>query len=230
MEGDDMDMIETENKQVELDDMKIRLKEMEEEATALRQMHAKAGNEMASKLDPAAGGSSLANREEVDSRSVFVGNVDYSCTPEEVQQHFQSCGTVNRVTIRTDKFGQPKGYAYVEFLQSEAVQEALHLNESELHGRQLKVTVKRTNVPGMKQHRPRRPNPFMVYQSRGAIIPPFLYSPYGYGFPGSECQCVTAPTTEGSILLDAVLVVRRGCNHVKQYSLLILFMDMLSED
>lgn len=33
----------------ELDDMKIRLKEMEEEATALRQMHAKAGNEMASK-------------------------------------------------------------------------------------------------------------------------------------------------------------------------------------
>lgn len=123
----------------------------------------------------------------------------------------------------------------------------------------------------MKQHRPRRPNPFMVYQSRGAIIPPFLYSPYGYGyasinchqtcgltydtflsfmfhlgivnidvpwhflcfvgrFPGSECQCVTAPTTEGSILLDAALVVRRGCNHVKQYSLLILFMDMLSED
>lgn len=88
----------------------------------------------------------------------------------------------------------------------------------------------------MKQHRPRRPNPFMVYQSRGAILPPFLYSPYGYGyasinchqtcgltydtflsfmfhlgivnidvpwhflcfagrFPGSECQCVTAPTT-----------------------------------
>jgi hypothetical protein len=35
--------------------------------------------------------------------------VDYSCTPEEVQQHFQSCGTVNRVTILTDKFGQPKG-------------------------------------------------------------------------------------------------------------------------
>lgn len=65
--------------------------------------------------------------------------MDYSCTPEEVQQHFQSCGTVNRVTIRTDKFGQPKGYAYVEFLEVEAVQEAILLNESELHGRQLKV-------------------------------------------------------------------------------------------
>lgn len=69
----------------------------------------------------------------------YSQQVDYSCTPEEVQQHFQSCGTVNRVTIRTDKFGQPKGYAYVEFLEVEAVQEALSLNESELHGRQLKV-------------------------------------------------------------------------------------------
>lgn len=65
--------------------------------------------------------------------------VDYACTPEEVQQHFQSCGTVNRVTILTDKFGHPKGFAYVEFLEVEAVQEALVLNESELHGRQLKV-------------------------------------------------------------------------------------------
>jgi RNA recognition motif-containing protein len=69
-----------------------------------------------------------------------VLQVDYACTPEEVQQHFQSCGTVNRVTILTDKFGQPKGFAYVEFLETEAVQEALLLNESELHGRQLKVT------------------------------------------------------------------------------------------
>lgn len=65
--------------------------------------------------------------------------VEYACTPEEVQQHFQSCGTVNRVTILTDKFGQPKGFAYVEFLEAEAVQEALQLNDSELHGRQLRV-------------------------------------------------------------------------------------------
>ncbi|PIA31006.1 hypothetical protein AQUCO_05300084v1 [Aquilegia coerulea] len=36
---------------------------------------------------------------------------------------------------------------------------ALQLNESELHGRQLKVSAKRTNVPGLKQFRGRRPNP-----------------------------------------------------------------------
>ncbi|XP_047159974.1 polyadenylate-binding protein 2-like [Vigna umbellata] len=107
--------------------------------------------------------------------------VDYSCTPEEVQQHFQSCGTVNRVTIRTDKFGQPKGYAYVEFLEVQAVQEALSLNESELHGRQLKVTAKRTNIPGMKQYRPRRPNPYQGFRGRAPYAPPFAYAPFGYG-------------------------------------------------
>ncbi|KAL4196537.1 hypothetical protein AMTRI_Chr04g183740 [Amborella trichopoda] len=139
----------------ELDEMKKRLKEMEEEAAALREMQAKVEKEM--------------------------GAVDYSCTPEEVQQHFQSCGTVNRVTILTDKFGQPKGFAYVEFVELEAVQNALLLNESELHGRQLKVLAKRTNVPGMKQFRPRRFNPYLAYRSRRPYMPPYFYSPYGYG-------------------------------------------------
>ncbi|KAF2320384.1 hypothetical protein GH714_027355 [Hevea brasiliensis] len=147
MEGEDVVMAASENNEEvpELDDMKKRLKEMEDEAAALREMQAKVEKEMNSAQDPAAT-TSQASREEVDSRSVFVGNVDYSCTPEEVQLHFQSCGTVNRITIRTDKYGQPKGYAYVEFVEPEAVQEALLLNESELHGRQLKEGSKIQNA------------------------------------------------------------------------------------
>lgn len=62
-----------------------------------------------------------------------------SCTPKEVRQHLQPCGAVNRVTIRTDKYGQAEGHAYVEFLEPEAVHEVLLLNESELRGCQLKV-------------------------------------------------------------------------------------------
>ena len=64
---------------------------------------------------------------EADQRSIFVGNVcfllwrscslelnmlqvDYGATPEELQSHFQSCGTIERVTILCNKFtGQPKG-------------------------------------------------------------------------------------------------------------------------
>eukprot|EP00850_Spirogloea_muscicola_P024662 SM001244S25886 [mRNA] locus=s1244:588:2053:- [translate_table: standard] len=182
----------------ELEEMKKRLKEMEDEAAALREMQAKVEKEMSggaqgalatpwvllapplpratsspytqlprscgssgasawlSQTPPAGACVAMAEyhclekgrllgfrqtREEADARSVFVGNVDYACTPEEVQQHFQSCGTVNRVTILTDKFGQPKGFAYVEFLELEAVNNAILLNESELHARQIKVNV-----------------------------------------------------------------------------------------
>ncbi|KAL2526970.1 Polyadenylate-binding protein 1 [Abeliophyllum distichum] len=165
----------------ELEDMKKRLQEIEEEAGALRGMQAKVEKEMGGAQDDSTGSSAgQAEKEEADSRSIYVGNVDYACTPEEVQQHFQSCGTVNRVTILTDKFGQPKGFAYVEFVEIEAVQNAVLLNESELHGRQLKVSAKRTNVPGMKQYRGRRPNPY--FGSRRPFMggPPG-YAPYGYG-------------------------------------------------
>ncbi|CAN4125131.1 unnamed protein product [Withania somnifera] len=150
---DDVEMGAAENGAVELDDMKKRLKEMEDEAVALREMQAKVEKEMGS-------------------------------VQEEVQQHFQACGTVNRVTIRTNKFGQPKGYAYVEFLEPEAVQEALVLNESELHGRQLKVSAKRTNIPGMKPYRARRPNPnpYMGFRGRTPFMAaPYFFPPYGYG-------------------------------------------------
>ncbi|RAL52986.1 unnamed protein product [Cuscuta campestris] len=183
--GADVDMAAADDDAVklqELDEMKKRLKEMEDEAAALREMQAKVEKEMGAAQDPASA-ASQANKEELDSRSIFVGNVDYACTPEEVQQHFQTCGTVNRVTILTDKFGQPKGFAYVEFLEQEAVQEALQLNESELHARQLKVMPKRTNVPGMKQFRGRRFNPYMGgYRFRRPYVPaPYFYPPYGYG-------------------------------------------------
>ncbi|KAI3508395.1 hypothetical protein L2E82_22215 [Cichorium intybus] len=171
------------NSSKELEDMKKRLKEIEEEAGALREMQAKVEKEMGSvQEDPSSASATQAEKEEADARSIYVGNVDYACTPEEVQQHFQSCGTVNRVTILTDKFGQPKGFAYVEFVELESVQNSLLLNESELHGRQLKVAAKRTNVPGMKQFRGRRPSPYLGFRSRRPYMAgPPAFPPYGYG-------------------------------------------------
>lgn len=46
------------------------------------------------------------------------------------------------------------------------------------------VTAKRTNIPGMKQYRPRRTiNPYMGgFRGRTPYAPPFIYSPYGYGY------------------------------------------------
>ena len=129
--------------------MKARLQEMEDEANKLKEMQAQVEEEM---NGGAAAGSAeaTANREEADARSVHVGGVDYATTPEELQQHFAACGTVNRVTILTDRYENPKGFAYVEFLEVDAVQSAIALTDTEIHGRKLKVSAKRTNVPGMK--------------------------------------------------------------------------------
>ncbi|KAJ6809768.1 polyadenylate-binding protein 2-like isoform X1 [Iris pallida] len=176
-----------------LEEMKKRLKEIEEEAGALREMQAKVEKEMSAVQGPSPPSFSVSRvskihlvvlQPKLKKRKRILGQsmlVDYACTPEEVQQHFQSCGTVNRVTILTDKFGQPKGFAYVEFVEVEAVQNALLLNESELHGRQLKVSAKRTNVPGMKQYRGRRPSPYPAFRSRRPFMPTPFYSPFGYG-------------------------------------------------
>ena len=81
--------------------MKKRVQEMEAEAAKIRgEMHP--GMEQ--------GGENRESKEDVDQRSIFVGNVDYGASPEEIQSHFQSCGPINRVTILLDKFtGHPKG-------------------------------------------------------------------------------------------------------------------------
>ncbi|ORX33765.1 hypothetical protein BD324DRAFT_584536 [Kockovaella imperatae] len=111
------------------------------------------GSKDASGLGEEGAGDEAMEEEEtstVDARSVYIGNVDYGATPEEIQAHFQACGTINRVTILCDKFtGHPKGYAYVEFAEPSFVQNALVLDQSMFRGRLLSVKEKRTNVPGM---------------------------------------------------------------------------------
>lgn len=86
--------------------MKRRVAEMEAEAAKLREMQAtldKETNEL------------REDKEDIDARSIFVGNVDYGASPEEIQAHFQSCGSINRVTILLDKFtGHPKGYVSLQ--------------------------------------------------------------------------------------------------------------------
>lgn len=73
----------------------------------------------------------------------------------------------------SDKYGNPKGFAYIEFLEVDAVQNAIMLDNSELRGRQIRVTAKRTNVPGLKRGRGRRGGYFVPYYGRGYFPPPF---------------------------------------------------------
>ncbi|KAI1270766.1 hypothetical protein F5Y18DRAFT_21382 [Xylariaceae sp. FL1019] len=151
------------NDEEEISNMKRRVAEMEQEAAKLREMHAALEEKNQDTTDAP---------NDVDSRSIFVGNVDYSVSPEEIQAHFQSCGSINRVTILLDKFtGNPKGYAYVEFTEPSLVTQALVLNDSVLKGRNIKVTPKRTNIPGMSRGRGRGRGGRGFFGGRGGYIP-----------------------------------------------------------
>ncbi|EGG22012.1 polyadenylate-binding protein 2 [Cavenderia fasciculata] len=126
------------NQDPELEEMKRRYKEIEEETQKLK--------ELQNSLE--ANGGFGGDQEETDGRSVYVGNVEYTSTQEEILLHFQPCGTIHRITILNDKMtGHPKGCCYIEFLEREAVTNALMLNETMFKDRQIKVTPKRTNLP-----------------------------------------------------------------------------------
>ncbi|KAJ3553907.1 hypothetical protein NP233_g12538 [Leucocoprinus birnbaumii] len=120
--------------------MKQRVEEMEREAKKLRELQAAA--EQATNGSEGGDSNAMETEEDkalIDSRSVYVGNVDYNATPEEIQGHFQSCGTINRVTILCDKFtGHPKGYAYVEFSEPDHIDAALAMDNSLFRGRLIK--------------------------------------------------------------------------------------------
>ncbi|XP_070575564.1 polyadenylate-binding protein 2-B-like [Ptychodera flava] len=136
----------------ELEAIKARVREMEEEAIKLKEMQNEVEKQMNMSSPPGAltSPTSLEDKVEVDARSIYVGNVDYTATAEELEAHFHGCGSVNRVTILCDKFtGHPKGFAYIEFTDKDSVQTAMALDDSLFKGRQIKCLPKRTNRPGI---------------------------------------------------------------------------------
>eukprot|EP01130_Rhizamoeba_saxonica_P009823 TRINITY_DN400_c0_g1_i1.p1 TRINITY_DN400_c0_g1~~TRINITY_DN400_c0_g1_i1.p1 ORF type:complete len:176 (-),score=48.64 TRINITY_DN400_c0_g1_i1:70-597(-) len=142
-----VDTQEVEDAEAELKKMQQKLLEIEEESRMLKQMTNHYESVTNAHLD----------KPEIDSRSVFVGNVDFSTSADELESHFEACGSMVRVNIMVDKWtGKPKGYAYIEFKNKESVANAVELNESNFKGRVLKVMPKRTNKPGMGRRRRRR--------------------------------------------------------------------------
>ncbi|KAK2162183.1 hypothetical protein LSH36_102g04062 [Paralvinella palmiformis] len=144
----------------ELEAIKARVREMEEEAEKLKEMQSEVEKQMNLSSSSLASPTPMSPEDKVDcdNRSIWVGNVDYGATAEELEAHFHGCGSVGRVTILCDKFtGHPKGFAYIEFADKDSVDTAMALDSSFFRGRQIKVTCKRTNRPGISStNRPPR--------------------------------------------------------------------------
>jgi cold-inducible RNA-binding protein len=72
---------------------------------------------------------------------LYVGNLAYSVSNDDLHELFSQAGQVQSATVITDKFsGQSKGFGFVEMTTAEEVADAIRrFNDSELKGRNIKV-------------------------------------------------------------------------------------------
>ena len=82
--------------------------------------------------------------------NIFVGNLNFQTTQDELHAAFSTYGAVERVSIVTDRdTGQPRGFAFVEMTDRSAAETAIsQLNGADLNGRALNVNEARPKPQG----------------------------------------------------------------------------------
>jgi RNA recognition motif-containing protein len=85
-------------------------------------------------------------------KNIYVGNLTFDATEDQVRGLFEAYGPVDKVSIVTDRdTGQPRGFAFVEMSDDESAGKAMEaLNGTNLGGRNLTV-----NEARPKTDRPR---------------------------------------------------------------------------
>lgn len=74
-------------------------------------------------------------------KNIFVGNLSFGATEDAVRALFEQYGTVERVSIVTDRdTGRAKGFGFVEMTGDAEAERAINaLNGQELEGRNLTI-------------------------------------------------------------------------------------------
>jgi cold-inducible RNA-binding protein len=98
-------------------------------------------------------GKSASFRKRGNMKNIYVGNLTFDATEDQVRSLFEAYGQVEKVSIITDRdTGQPRGFAFVEMTDDESAGKAMEaLNGTNLGGRNLTV-----NEARPKNDRPRR--------------------------------------------------------------------------
>lgn len=73
--------------------------------------------------------------------NIYVGNLSYKTTDDDLRQHFERFGEVSSAAVITDRTtGQSKGFGFVEMPNKNEADEAIEqTNGAEMNGRQLRV-------------------------------------------------------------------------------------------
>ena len=89
--------------------------------------------------------------------NIYVSNLAYSATDDDLRQLFESYGEVDTIRIITDRdTGQSRGFGFVEMPDSPAAKAAIQgLQGKELGGRTLTVNEARPREPRREPHQAR---------------------------------------------------------------------------
>ena len=72
--------------------------------------------------------------------SVFVGNLPWTATEDDLKWLFEDCGEIASARIATDReTGKPRGFGHVDFSSTEAVDKAMLKAGADLYGRPIRV-------------------------------------------------------------------------------------------
>ena len=83
---------------------------------------------------------------------LYVGNMSFDSSEDDIRKAFEAHGTVDSVTIITDRdTGRPKGFGFVEMSNDDEARAAIeNLNEKDFQGRMLKVNEARPRTEGRR--------------------------------------------------------------------------------
>jgi len=83
-------------------------------------------------------------------KNIFVGNLSFGTTEQDIRSLFEAHGSVDRVNIVTDRdSGQPRGFAFVEMTNDAEGDRAIDaINGKEVGGRALNVNEARPKGAG----------------------------------------------------------------------------------
>ena len=83
------------------------------------------------------------------SKRIYVGNLPFSATEDEVREKFSEFGEVQEVNLITDRHtGQPRGFGFVEMGDEGAEKAIAALDSTDFGGRTLRVSIARERTGG----------------------------------------------------------------------------------
>lgn len=86
-------------------------------------------------------------------KTIYVGNLPFSATEEELRELFEPHGAVRSVKLINDRdTGRPRGFGFVEMDSTAAEMAIQSLNGQEFGGRTLRINEARARAGGGPRH------------------------------------------------------------------------------